>query len=562
MFKKKTLVAALTTLLCLSPIFATWARTQAVPGQSYAPDSEIPHAIGVYITKNGQEKIFNGLPALMRNNGLSVSQAYFHKQHFEMEEKSLEEMLPSEGALRDAALKIKETLQRFLMGLEFEKHKFAVDIEGIDLNIDWSDVHIELDPLSKMAGKLKLKLVLVTEGMDLNVAKIRASDLGNDFLGEVGVDKFSLYFDQGSKPLRIEVPIEMDNNPGSVGPSLRIGQLKSNIDEIALGANFQGGITLPEIEIRINGRVIRANYSELENMLKQNEEKIVAAIKKSMNSWVTDDAAAMVNEMISGKTKEGLFQEINVMEPAGIPEGQIVAPFQWGIKLKNYNFVNDSLHLTLDGYLKDDAKGSTPFARDLMALQAPVPHRVSEHHDFVLSVNQGFVNRIVQLSYNRGYFNTFDTEDGETYKIAKVPEFKLKNADEHSPARLGVELEYTVTGVGATLVNNPIRINFDMFLDFPVEDGQIKIIATEIDMDSVHVDKKYIKRFLGLMSWSGVVMPQVRKRFKDAQNDVRGMILADEFPIPESMAGIPLNIVEAQVDPNGHLMINIDTQLD
>src|SRR5690606_14442450 len=127
-------------------------------------------------------------------------------------------------------------------------------------------------------------------------------------------------------------------------------------------------------------------------------------------------------------------------------------------------------------------------------------------------VNEGCINRIVQLSYFRGYFNSFETEDGESYTISSIPEFKLKGASDTKPAKLGVELEYTVTGVGATLVNNPIRINFDMFLDFPVEDGKVKIIATEIDMDSVHVDKKYIKRFLGLMSWSGVVMPQVRKR--------------------------------------------------
>jgi len=556
-FKKKTLVAAFVTFLS----FASLAQQTAPQVLAYEPESEIPHAIGVYITHRGQDKIFNGLPALMNSNGLSVSQAYFHKQHVEMEEKSLEDMLPPSGALRDAALQIKQTLQRFLMGLDFNKHKFAVDLEGIDVNIDWQDIHIELDRLSKMAGKLQLKLVLETKGLDLNVAKIRAQDLNNDFLGQVGVDKFSLYLDQESKPLRIEVPLSLINKPGHNGPELVIGSLKSNIDEIALGANFEGGIILPEIEIRINGRVISANYSELENMLKQNEEKIVQAIKGSMNGWMNDDAAVMMNEMIGEKTSEGLFKEVNVMDPAGAPLDQIVAPFQWGIKLKKYNFVKDSLHLTLDGYFKDSVKGATSFSTDLQATREPLEHRVSENHDFVLSINQGFINRIVQLSYNRGYFNSFETDDGESYIISKIPEFKLKNADASTPSRMSVELEYTVTGVGASLVNNPIRINFDMFLDFPVEDGKIKIIATDIDMDSVHVDKKYIKRFLGLMSWSGVVMPQVRKRFKAAQNDVRGMVLADEFPIPDSMAGIPFNVVDTEVDPNGHLMINIDTQI-
>ncbi len=555
-FKKKTLVAAFVTLLSLGALGQDAPQVLA-----YEPESEIPHAIGVYITARGQEKIFNGIPSLMNSNGLSLSQAYFHKQHFEMEEKSLEQMLPPEGALRDAALKIRETLQRFLMGLDFNDHKFAVDIEGIDVNIDWQDVHIEIDHLSKMAGKLQLKLVLETSGLDLKVAKIRAQDLNNDFLGEVGVDGLSVYFDQESKPLRIEVPILLENKPGHDGPALSVGSLKSNIDEIALGASFDGGIILPQIEIRINNRVITANYSELENMLKENEEKIVQAIKKSMNGWMTDDAAATFNQIVSERTAEGLFKEINVMDPAGAPVDQLVAPFQWGIKLKKYNFVNDSIHLALDGYFKDSVKGETSFPSDLQANNEPLEHRVSDNHDFVLSINQGFINRIVQLSYNRGYFNSFATDDGENYIISKIPEFKLKGTDGATPSRLEVELEYTVTGIGASLVNNPIKINFDMFLDFPVEDGKIKIVATDIDMESVHVDKKYIKRFLGLMSWSGVVMPQVRKRFRAAQNDVKGMVLADEFPIPESMAGIPFNVIDTEVDPNGHLMINIDTHI-
>src|SRR5690606_27720316 len=212
-----------------NPVFNAWAQsTTAEPVLPYSPEGEIPHAIGVYITKRGQDKIFNGIPAIMEKNGLSISQAYFHKQHFEMEEKSLEDMLPPEGAFRDAALRIKETLQRFLMGLEFNDHKFAVDIEGIDVNIDWADVHIEMDENSKRAGRLDLKLVLETNSIEINVAKFRAQDLGNDFLGAVGLDDFSLFQEPSSEPLRFELPVILENSHGSSGPKLKVGALKSN----------------------------------------------------------------------------------------------------------------------------------------------------------------------------------------------------------------------------------------------------------------------------------------------------------------------------------------------
>src|SRR5690606_3039115 len=120
----------------------------------------------------------------------------------------------------------------------------------------------------------------------------------------------------------------------------------------------------------------------------------------------------------------------------GAPEDQIVVPFQWGIKLKKYDFVGDSLHLTLDGYFRDEVKGRTSFPTNWQASAPPAVTSVSAQNDFVLSINEGFVNRIVQLSYNRGYFNSFDTEDGESYIISKIPEFKLKGASRSKAPRL------------------------------------------------------------------------------------------------------------------------------
>src|SRR5690606_2629843 len=367
------------------------------------------------------------------------------------------------------------------------------------IDIQWEDVRIVLDEQQKQQGKLKLDLVFVAKGIDIGIGKLRAQDLGNDILGQVGLDDFRLFLEDGSVPLRVEVPLELENTFSDKGPSLKIGNIRSNIDEALIMAELNGDIILPQIEIHINGRVIKANYSEIENMLKSNEERIVQSIKTSLHGWLSEDSAEILNGYFVGRNEEGLFRDVNVMSPAGAPVDQIVSPFEWGIKLKKYDFMGDNLHLQLDGYFKDQVKGATAFSPNFAAHGEPQV-RNFPNNDFVLSINEGFINRIVQLSYNRGYFNSFYTEDGETYKISKMPHFKLKKTAKGSTPRLSVELEYEVTGIGASLVKNPIRINFDMFLAFPVEQGKVKIIATEIDMDSVHVDKKYIREFLGLMS--------------------------------------------------------------
>src|SRR5690606_5224500 len=117
-----------------------------------------------------------------------------------------------------------------------------------------------------------------------------------------------------------------------------------------------------------------------ENMLKENEERIVQSVKKTLQAWVVEDASVMINDMLEGKNNDGLFQDVNVMSPAGAPEDQIVVPFQWGIKLKNYDFVGDNLHLRLDGYFKDEFKGESILPIEYMANTPPRVNRVSNNN--------------------------------------------------------------------------------------------------------------------------------------------------------------------------------------
>ena len=166
--------------------------------------------------------------------------------------------------------------------------------------------------------------------------------------------------------------------------------------------------------------------------------------------------------------------------------------------------------------------------------------------DFVFSLNEGVLNRVIQLSSLRGYFDSIETDGGETIKLAKIPYLTLKE----ETGKMGLEIEYKVTGLQALAVKNPIHIEFDLNLAFPIDsEGKATMVVESIDVDSASVDKKYIRFF------ASKVRKAVKEKLSEVNEDMKGYVLADEIPIPDDLGGIALQKLATEVDNNGHLLI-------
>ena len=210
--------------------------------------------------------------------------------------------------------------------------------------------------------------------------------------------------------------------------------------------------------------------------------------------------------------------------------------------------------LALNGYVIDPESPQVP---DMALTQnsQKLPEFNNENYgeyDVALAINRGFFNRIVQLSFNRGYFNTFKVEgEDKPIELSQVPIIKFEKINGKTRAKLDLQIQYKVAGIQSIFVRNPIKIDFDLILDFNrLADGKTQIVVDAVDMDSVNVDKRYIRMFAS----------RVRKAVKDKFQgiELKGMELVDELPIPESIVGVPLEIVGSHWDKNGYIMMLLD----
>ena len=152
--------------------------------------------------------------------------------------------------------------------------------------------------------------------------------------------------------------------------------------------------------------------------------------------------------------------------------------------------------------------------------------------------------------------HAFDVEgEDEPIKLSQVPIIKIFEKNGKAQAKLDLQIEYKVTGVQSVFVKNPIKIDFDLDLAFKhLADGRVQIVVDGVDMESVNVDKRYIRMF------TDKVRNAVKDRFKEV--DLKGMELVDELPIPSSIVGVPLKIVGSNWDKNGYIMMLLDIGFD
>src|SRR5690606_1453161 len=152
--------------------------------------------------------------------------------------------------------------------------------------------------------------------------------------------------------------------------------------------------------------------------------------------------------------------------PPGAPSPD-VAKFVWALSLQEVKYLQGHLQLDLDARFDDTKYGrgiTLPQAQMAKGL-ANLTNQKHPNADLVFSLNQGVLNRVIQLSSERGYFNEIKMDSGEAIKLTKIPYMNFSGS---KGPKMGLEIEYTVTGFSAVFVKNPIRINFDLNLGFPI----------------------------------------------------------------------------------------------
>lgn len=513
----------------------------------------IPHSIGVYVTPKGQDFFSQDLGALFANNGISINQAYFQSLQHETEEQELEEMLGNQEELKEVIIKLKEGIRRYLIGLDLAAHKFQIDVKELDLKLDWSRLAISIDrpkfdETQDRQPTLTLNLNVVLDSFQLFIKEITARDLNNPIFGDVGIDQVTLWTQPEEQPLYLNLPIHFYQD-GAEGFSVEAGRPDTNLDALYIRSDYKSPMRLPKVEININGHPIVVNQDEVELLFREKKDDIFQTAQRELQVWIDENAAELINTFIKEKVASGLT-EATTMLPPGAPN-EFVQTFNWGMKIAGVGFQEENVHIGLDAFVTDPLKNSDfRLASSLIAQRTPVLGKSdSAQYDLGLALNMGFVNKIIHLSANRGYFSDVELENGEKIKLTKTPTLQLARA---KPV-LELEIEYTVTGLQAVFVKNPIRISFDMLVDFVVDkNGQVSLIGNGVDISSVYLDSKYIRAF------SGTVRKAAKSKIEEMQGDLRGYVIADSLPLPQALFGLPMVPKKALIEKNGYLLVYLD----
>lgn len=513
----------------------------------------IPHSIGVYVTPKGQNFFSQDLGVLFANNGISIDQAYFQSLQHETEELELEEMLGSQEELKEVIVKLKEGLRRYLIGLDLAAHKFQIDVKELDLKLDWSRLAVSIekpkyDETLERQPTLILNLHVVLDSFQLFIKEITARDLNNPIFGDVGINHVTLWTKPEDQPFYLNLPIHFYQN-GADDFRVEAGRPDTNLDALYIRSDYVSPMRLPRVEININGNEIVVNQDEVELLFKEKKDAIFQTAQRELQIWIDENAAELINTFIKEKVATGLT-EASTMLPPGAPD-EFVQTFDWGMKIAGVGFQEDNVHIGLDAFVTDPLKNSDfKLNPSLIAQRTPVlSNGDSSKFDLGLALNMGFVNKIIHLSANRGYFKDVELENGEKIKLTKTPTLQLAQT---KPV-LKLEIEYTVSGFQAIFVKNPIRISFDMLVDFTVDkNGQVMLVGNGIDISSVFLDSKYIRAF------SGTVRKAAKSKIEEMQGDLRGYVIADSLPLPQALFGLPMVPKKALIEKNGYLLVYLD----
>lgn len=520
----------------------------------------IPHSVGIYLSPKGQEFIGSNIEELFFRNGITIDSAYFPTVSMETEEQSLEDMFENQDDLRELVEKIKDNISRYFIGLDLDKHKFKIDAHEIEFFAEWSELQLSFlntnFPEFDDQPSLSFHLYVEASRVQLNVAKVDFIDVNHPFLGEYGIDHAELSLDEEyGEPLYLGVTAHIFNRGGQLEIQLEAPQ--SNISEVKFRSNFRPPLRMPVIEIRINDHVVQVNQPEVEALFREKQEDIFRVAQEEAQNWLDKEAQELISAKINEVLQNNELIDVNQMDSPGAPEGSNPPKFEWGLTLAKLGFHGDLVHLGLDGFVRDPVAKTTPIlARHLISRTEPnLANESGNGHDMFMSLNQGFVNKIIQLSAERGYFRQVDLDNGDVIPMTKTPELILNGRGRPS---LGIEIEYRVTGAQALFVRNPIRLSFNLLIDFEVDSrtGRTQLVGKGVDIDSLHLDDRYIRMF------AGRVRSAARDTLRDMQKDLDGMVIVDEFPIPDSLFGLSLSAKRARMDQSGHMIIYINFDED
>jgi len=540
----------------------TFSKVHAAPP---IEGQKINHVIGLYVGPNGLNILEHNIDKIMEINGFSSNSYFIESISRNLGLTHFNDMVPN-PKLQQLAAQVRQNFKKFFRGITIkDSHEFEVNVEGIDISGEWEKVGVKVlgnSTLEDPNYKSGVRLLLEAKARQLRISvdKARVKDLQHPFLGDIGVDGFFLELVDGEKnPFTVNLVTELFLKENS-GFDVKMGEIGINIKDVGLNTGFRTPMALPTVEVRINGRRAFLKNDEIEKIIRGQLPKLIEGLRKSLKQNIDEKLIPLAKE----KATEFLAKphvEINEMEPVGLEVGKRDVNYRWGIFADKVEVMTGPiLHVGLGGYVYDPKfRNDIAVPQDSVAQNPPLAQTFKNvQFDLALAINQGLFNRMLQYGHRRMYFSNMKTKSGDKLDLVTYPKVNMiGKGTAQKPVTMRISTKYPVTGIQKIFVRSPIEITMDLEVEFnKTADGKYPMTLKGIDVDTAHVPDKFIRIFKGL------VRSQIKKKVVGISKAIKGMVLSENLPIPQELGGIKLKMKELKIDPNGHIVVFMNIDLE
>lgn len=544
----------------------------------------VESAIGIYLTKRGQKYFAENLSDLLFRQGFSIEDGGFEGWSYQAKEPLVLDRLPVKfGPFQGTLGQVRDILKKWVIGPKILNDPLlSAELKEIhyELEFDRFGIHVDTE---RSAQRNDGKSVVLTFELDAKKGRVlaetlRAEDLANPFLKVFGANRLWLGFDKASsaaefsarelgakpQPLKVTVPIlfEVDEQKSL---HYRVLDLQSNFSQVEFDAGFDRPLLLPKASLIVNRKEMPVNQTKIEDLLLKHKGRMLKALQLYLEEYAEENVPRIVNDLIQKNTPEGLW-ETNQMDPPGAPvPGPGEAPpekFTWSMRPEAIRVLPEYLNVALGVSINDPSRSrqSPYFGRREGAAWPALNLIQPSEYDIALSLNLDLINRLLQLSFERGYFDDIVLDSGASLKIVNVPHFVVDPKLASDRAKLHIRAAQKVKGFQKVAVRSPLEFEADIEVKLVrTEEGALAVELARIDEHSITVDDRYIK--MGL--FRSAVLGSVHRKVRAANQSLaaKPKRLVDQLPIPQELAGVPIRIKAFQSDRNGHLVIYVEYAL-
>ena len=528
----------------------------------------VEHAIGVFVTPRGQKYVYSHFDEILQRNGYSLTAGAFpfikYKAADPFSMDKLRTMLSGKPDTLRSMESIRSSLLSYLSGFHLNNSKFEVKVLNLAYQFKFNRFGIRADSEATKALGDRPGLVLMVEAevpeFRISAKRIQLTDVANPILGVFGISNLWTAFTSPTAPLMVQMPFKIMINDGQIATEAM--PIITNIDKLTLTSGFDRPLTIPDVGARINGHEIHVRRTQIEDALYAQRDALLKSLQSYLKGFTTDTAPGILNERIT-HAYDPEHGEQDLMSPPGAPNDlKAEQKFQWGMRLADIGVKENSMYFELSAFLEDPTKPNTGLLPAVRGLSAPHSKETDPTtYDVGIAVNENLLNRALQLSHARGYFNVIPLSGSDSLTLIKPPLVVVDGSKGPNRAILKLDVQYKVTQWLAQqlAVHNPLHMKFDLVIRLDRTAKGLKLVEERVDVDSLEIDPASLRGF-GLKR---LVIKQVKDLLAKTNADFASKehLLSDEVPLPQALYGVPLELAGfASKDGFMNLFLNLGGQ--